>query len=567
MTQLLIVGIVIILVALGAMLLSHSQSLQRFAVLEFLLIAAVLIVAIFSLSKTQTFMRDHYFSLFGVYIHEAQLYAREIEDSAAENETIVWEKAGDDLQQLLEGSLPVTTVEDEETRYLTAAIYERMPDGQYQEKVYRQNKTGYLTDEECEAYVEKYAEQTIRLGSVPCEETHLRTGALVYAGSGIVAPKYIFFTEIPLEPLWDTIAQLQKEYAICGGAFLLLGTLLLAAVIFLQGRQMHALGVLASRVAEGKSDWDALQTDTKTFWIESNEIRGLRNSLGQIAADVARMNYMKYRVMQGYYRFAPKQIEKILGRNSILEVEANDRVHVMGTLAFVAYPEDKKLEEQQYLRKMNQEYELLGEKQKEYDGILLSNNSDLTTLQLLFQEETKQALHFGIDVSMRQENDREKSFFVLLHRTSFVYGVAGNDEQAFTYVLSKEMKRLEKYVERFRAAGIRMAVTDAVYELIEKETSGRYIGYLEEEGYTFKLYEILDAYPAKQRQRRLDTREKFEKALNLFYQGDYYLGRNLFTEVLKESPDDEVAKGYLFLCEKCLNADCRKDISCALFSE
>jgi len=389
----------------------------------------------------------------------------------------------------------------------------------------------------------------------------------VYAASGKVAPKYIFFTEIPLEPLKNTIAQLQKEYIIYGSAFLLLGTILLAIIIFLQGRQFRQLALTASRVAEGKEDWNSLQNDVRGFWIESNEIRGLRNSLGQIAADVARMNYMKYRVMQGYYRFAPKQIEKILGRPSILEVEANDKVHITGILAFLAYPEDKKLGEQEYLKRMNQEYELLGEKQKEYEGILISDNSDLTTLQLLFQEETRNALHFGIDIVMRQETEKQNQPFVLLHKTDFVYGVAGNEEQAFTYVLSKEMKQLEKYVERFRSAGIRMAVTDSVYELIEKETSGRYIGYLEEDGYTFKLYEILDACPAKERQRRLRAREKFEKALNLFYQGDYYLGRNLFTEVLKECPGDEVAKGYLFLCEKCLNADCRKDISCALFSE
>ena len=80
-----------------------------------------------------------------------------------------------------------------------------------------------------------------------------------------------------------------------------------------------------------------------------------------------------------------------------------------------------------------------------------------------------------------------------------------------------------------------MAVTDAVYELIEKETTGRYIGYLESDGLTFKIYEILDAYPAGERQKRIDAKDKFEQALNLFYQEDYYLGRNLFTEVLKES--------------------------------
>lgn len=567
MTQLLIVGIVIILLTLGVMLLSHSQSLQRFAVLEFLLIAVVGAVAMTSLSKTQEFMKEQYFSLFSVYINEAQLYARDVEDGITEDSETVWQKTGDELHVLLEKSLPVTTVDEEEQRYLTAAVYERIAGDGYLEKMYRQNKAGYLQPAECKAYVETYAEQAIRLKTVVCEETPQGTGALVYAASGKVAPKYIFFTEIPLEPLKNTIAQLQKEYIIYGSAFLLLGTILLAIIIFLQGRQFRQLALTASRVAEGKEDWNALQNDVRGFWIESNEIRGLRNSLGQIAADVARMNYMKYRVMQGYYRFAPKQIEKILGRPSILEVEANDKVHITGILAFLAYPEDKKLGEQEYLKRMNQEYELLGEKQKEYEGILISDNSDLTTLQLLFQEETRNALHFGIDIVMRQETEKQNQPFVLLHKTDFVYGVAGNEEQAFTYVLSKEMKQLEKYVERFRSAGIRMAVTDSVYELIEKETSGRYIGYLEEDGYTFKLYEILDACPAKERQRRLRAREKFEKALNLFYQGDYYLGRNLFTEVLKECPGDEVAKGYLFLCEKCLNADCRKDISCALFSE
>ena len=567
MTQLLIAGIVIILLILGAMLLSHSQSLQRFAVLEFLFVAVVVIGAVLGLSRTQEFMKEKYFSLFRVYIGEAQMYARNMEDELTEDSDTVWQKVGDDLQDLLERSLPVTSVDGEELTYLTVAVYERTSENYYFEKVYRQAKTGYLSAKECREYVESSAEQVIRLETVFCEETELGTGAIVYTGSGKVAPKYVFFAEIPLEPLKNACAQLQKEYAVYGSILLLIGTMLLAAIIFLQGRQLRNLSVIAARVAEGKSDWDSLQNSTKSFWLESNEIRGLKNSLGQIATDVARMNYMKYRVMQGYYRFAPKQIEEILGKHSILEVEVNDRVHITGTLAFVAYPEDKRLGEQEYLLKMNREYEVLIEKQKEYGGILVSDNSDLTTFQILFQEEIKKALHFGTDMSMRQETGRKDQFFVLLHRTDFVYGVAGNDEQAFTYALSREMKRLEKYVERFRSAGIRMAVTDSVYGLIESETTGRYIGYLDEGGYTFKLYEILDACPAKERQRKIDTREKFEKALNLFYQGDYYLGRNLFTEVLKECPDDEVAKGYLFLCEKCLNTDCGKDISCALFSK
>lgn len=567
MIQLLVFGIAILLFILAVMLFSHSQSLQRFAVMEFLLVTAVAAAAYFACTKAADFMTTQYLSLFRVYISGAQDYAGELELLTAPDSDAAWQEEGDNLQNLLEQSLPVTTVDGEQSRYLTAAIYERLSEGAYSARVLRQTKEGYLSEEECRYYIDKLADMAIQSKAAVFEETKQNTGVLVYTDRRSVAPKYIFLTEVSLAPMQVSIADMQRQFLVYAAAFLLSATLLLALVIFLQGRQMRSLVKVAARVAEGKEDWDTLKDSADSFWIESNEMRGLKNSLGQISTDVARMNYIKYKVLQNYYRFAPKQIEQILGKYSILEVEPGDKVHVTGTLAFVAYPENKGLGEDRYLRRMDREYRRLGEKQKEYEGILLSDNSDLTTLQLLFQEETRKALYFGLEMALPQEDEIREQAFVLLHRTSFMYGVIGDDGQAFTYVLSREMKMLEKYVDRFRSVGIRMAVTDAVYELVEKDTTGRYIGYLEEGGCTFKLYEILDAYPAKERQRRLDTRDKFRKALNLFYQGDYYLGRNLFTEVLKECPDDEVAKWYLFLCEKCLNTDYGKKVSCALFSE
>lgn len=567
MIQLLIFGSVILLFILVVMLLSHSQAMQRFAVLEFLLVTAVAAVLYIGSTRAETFMTTQYLSLFGVYVSDAQDYAGELEllTSSLSDET--WQEEGDDLQNLLEQSLPVITVNGEQSRYLTAAVYERLSEDGYAVRVLRQTKEGCLSEEECRYYIEQLANTAIQSKSVISKETKQNTGVLVYADRRSVAPRYMLLTEVSLAPVQVDITNMQREFFVYGVVFLLLASLLLALVIFLQGRQMRSLVNVAARVAEGKEDWDALKNSADGFWVESNEMRRLKNSLGQISSDVARMNYIKYKVLQNYYRFAPKQIEQILGKYSILEVEPGDKVHITGTLVFVAYPESKGLGETQYLRRMDREYRRLGEKQKEYEGILLSGNSDLTALQLLFQGETRKALSFGLEMTVPQEGEIREPAFVLLHRTAFMYGVIGNDEQAFTYVLSPEMKMLEKYVDRFRSLGIRMAVTDAVYELVEKEATGRYIGYLEEDGCTFKLYEILDAYPAKERQRRLNTKDKFRKALNLFYQGDYYLGRNLFTEVLKECPDDEVAKWYLFLCEKCLNTDYGRKVSCALFSE
>ena len=71
-----IVGIIIIFI-LGAMLLSRSQEMQRFAVMEFVFVLAVSAVSGVCVAKTQAAMKEQYFSLFSVYISEVRLYAQD----------------------------------------------------------------------------------------------------------------------------------------------------------------------------------------------------------------------------------------------------------------------------------------------------------------------------------------------------------------------------------------------------------------------------------------------------------------------------------------------------------
>lgn len=565
MEQLLIAGIAVILIGLLIMLFSRSQSLQRFAVLELVLVLMVTLVVLGGIAQVEGYSREQFLSQRALGLQDVQDYVRDVEVEFTEVSDRTFKNIESDLDALLKKRLP--TVEGEESTYLSQAVYERKGEKEGTLRVFRKNGKEGLSRQESIDYIQKYGAEAIRLGQVIYEKTDGNTGVMIYSGSKVISPKYLCLTEVSLAPQQAYMEQIKRTYWIYGGIFLLIGTLLLAIIIAWQGRQLNRLLRRMVRVAEGKEEWTFLEKKSDTLWLESNEMRGLKNCFRQIVSDMARTNYLQYRILQGYFRFAPKQIEKIFGKESILEVDVNDRVQVTGTLAFVACPEQNRMGEREYLKKMNREYEELDAKKEEYGGILLSGNSELTSLRMLFREETRKAMHFGIDVAMSREKGQLDQFFVLLHRTSFIYGIAGNEEQAFPYLISKEMKMLEKYVERFRLAGIRMAVTDSVYELIEKETAGRYIGYLESEGLTFKVYEILDAYPALERQNRINTKEKFEQALNLFYQEDYYLGRNLFTEVLKECPDDEVAKWYLFLCEECLNAEHGKGISGALFSD
>jgi len=205
-----VIGILLFLVLI-TMLLSHSHTLQRFALLEMLLIAAVGMCTFFSLTKAQEFMKEQYFSMFCLYIDDARVLAGQMENEKVEASDTIWQKRGDDLQRVLDYSLPVSDIDGEKLCYLTAAIYERNAGGVYFEKAFRQTKSS-MTNADILNYVTETGEKAIRLGTVMCEETTGNSAVLIYAAEDILSPAYIFATEIPLEPLTVKFDGMLDEY-------------------------------------------------------------------------------------------------------------------------------------------------------------------------------------------------------------------------------------------------------------------------------------------------------------------------------------------------------------------
>lgn len=548
-----------------SMVLSNSQAYRRFAVMELMLIMLTIASAGIGFNKAKDIVTDNYMELYAVYYGDMEKNIASLE--AMEANGIDWKEVKADLEKDLNNSLPVVTIDENMYRFDKAVVLQREEEGRYYEVVYLADRD--ITEFSEEEYMmantlinRAISEKRVGYGIYNDEK-----GMLAVIDTSKITANYCLVAEVPLNPLMDALTDLRQTYVVWSLIFLSGCTLILALVVFAQGIEMRKMLKTAVRVAEGKADWETLSVKESGALVESNEVRMLKNTLRQISSEVAKMNYVKYRYLQAYFRFAPKNIENILEKQSILDVEPLDRINTIGTMAFVSFGTSAKAEENEALKEMNDNFELLCELGKNYEGITATCNSDLSIVQELFLGETKKALSFGNEIISRKfEDPKGCRPFVLLHRTPFVYGVAGNDEQAFTYVSSPEMKILEKHMERLKSMGIPMAATDATYEMLDKNTETRYIGYVEEGNYIFKLYEILDAYPAKERMARIESKGRFKKALNLFYQGDFYLARNLFTEVLKDCPTDEVAKWYLFLSEERLNENKPGSSSLALFS-
>ncbi len=339
-------------------------------------------------------------------------------------------------------------------------------------------------------------------------------------------------------------------YLVYAELFFLLGSVVCIGLLMIQGRDLRQLASGMRKVAQGQAEVQkgtAYGRDVDMMW----------NSLMEIQRTISRINYTKYRIFESCYRFAPKNVEKILGKDSITEVKGGDMILLNGTVAFTSStePEDNG---QSVAEMMNRFITLIEEHQEESQGFFVSGQSSLTRMKILFLEEYRETVAFGASAMRHIYEERSLEDLrtgMLLHYCQCAYGVAGTERQSFPFLLSKELEEIEKYAGWFQRMHLRLVITESVKNREALEGAVRYIGYIliTATGRRMKLYEVLDAESQHMRRLKTETDEKFQGALSLFYRYDFYLARNSFSDVLKENPADDMAKWYLFTCEKYLN--------------
>lgn len=188
------------------------------------------------------------------------------------------------------------------------------------------------------------------------------------------------------------------------------------------------------------------------------------------------------------------------------------------------------------------------------EGILVSKDSSLSLMQFLFLDGLSDVTLSAVQFLQQQMTMQDSALVsVFIYYASFMYGVVGISAQSLTFLTYEHVREYEGYAEWFKELGLRLVITD---DIMKREGSSigeaRYIGYIRLSGEEERvnLYEILDVCPMRERQAKLIDKEKFEAAIRLYYQKDFYSARNRFSEILKDCPDDEMARWYLFESEK-----------------
>ena len=289
--------------------------------------------------------------------------------------------------------------------------------------------------------------------------------------------------------------------------------------------------------------------------IVGGDVKDMWDSLAEINKRVDEIQYSKLRILEAYYRFAPKNIEKVLHKDSILEVKNGDNISLRGTIATInAVPVGGGS-----LEKYDRIIGRIGRYQEEHGCILIGKSSDMNRMQFLLRENEKNTVGFITDLfNTHNQGDDHIKLSASVFFDNCRFGITGSDEETTTY-LDGDHKHTIAHINRVTSAlGLSIVISEDIKEREQITGPLRFIGYVgcgSDEG-GIPLYEVLDAYPARVRAVKIANLNKFDQALRSFYDKDFYISRTMFSDILKEMPDDALVKWYVFESDRYLNESC-----------
>lgn len=341
--------------------------------------------------------------------------------------------------------------------------------------------------------------------------------------------------------------------ALLGGAWLCAT----AAILLAAGRITAPAASLAAQM-DRVADGDAAPREPISG---RDELARMDHAMQLMCMNLSVMRYESAGTIRAYRRFVPERMAELLERPVAEELRLGDSRRMTGNVGVFSVGNRTEarnaLEDAAFVDFINHSFCAFHDSVEENHGCMVSSGLRLSAMEALFPDSAEDGVRAGLDFLGKLRCCGGAAIptprgCLLLHKGSFLYGIAGKEERLFPYLSSSELDFLSGFLPELDRAGVRMAATEAYWsQLKDSGLTGRYIGFVSggDRLGGYKLYEVLDAYPQMERDLRKGYDARFQEAVNLFYRNDFYLARNLFSALVRVCPGDGLARWYLFACE------------------
>ena len=329
------------------------------------------------------------------------------------------------------------------------------------------------------------------------------------------------------------------------------------------------LNLAAENLANGKYDEriivsgrDEISATTTVFNRMSENIKGHVNEINSINA--------------AYHKYVPSQFFNLLKKERVTEVKlGNQKQQELSVLDFniVGF--------EQQIRKMNSEemfayinsnlQEVLPEVAEQEGMVEDFHEGGFTALYL---NQCEKALDSAISISQRIHKMNQKNlengkasieFGMGIAYGAVMVGIVGHDSRMAAISISHQTeiaRFLQKLAPKYYSSILITGTAAAQIPKFFEQYHARVIGYVWNTflGQIEKVYDVYDGDKEEDKRKKDNTKEIFEKGVNLYCAKQFYEARNCFIEVLKQFRRDSAAREYLFLCNQYYQMDNVADI-------
>lgn len=356
--------------------------------------------------------------------------------------------------------------------------------------------------------------------------------------------------------LMDNIREYTRAYLM---GYCLVGALFLVAVCVVLAMVFRRVLSPISKIRNGLEQFAQGDRTVRLEDDDSDEFSDIVRVFNKMAGDIDVQIYNLRQTSATYFRFIPQKVFQLLGKENLGDLDLASGKRASYHILSVDMSLSSRLAEDEVKERTDSFFAIVDELCEEYGAVLLTDSVNLRRLQVICPSGGDSAVDIALSALTRLDaanaaapvQSRMEAFF-LVHRAEVYYGICGDEKRLVPAMISGEMDTLAAQAGELRRFSSRLVVTRAALEgMDESHYFHRFIGCPEgADENRFGLYDFYDSCTPEEIRLINETRETFDKAMELYREGRWYDAKNMFALVLRENQYDNVSRTYIFRCEK-----------------
>lgn len=256
-------------------------------------------------------------------------------------------------------------------------------------------------------------------------------------------------------------------------------------------------------------------------------------------------------------KYLPKQLLNFLGKDGVEMVETGKGVVKEGTVLYCDLKPNKTLSLEENFNYINSYLKVVAPLIKRYDGFVDKYLGD-GLIAVFSKSQNATTCAHSILKAVEDRNKNQKKTLNIDSRISVHTGkltIALSAEEKTPAITSPSINMLSKMEEINEYMSGKMLFSKSTLDSFSNNFNFdyRYIGDLEFEGKIISLFESLECYPKRIREKMKKTKNEFENGVRFYNEKRYQEAKEKFEQVLKKLPNDNASFVYFNKCNEKLS--------------